>query len=257
MKKFIFILALLFIQMNSFAQKDSVVLQITYQANYKGDRTFEDVERLDIGEYSSRFYSLIGEHKKNRSKGINNGPMPYKGSSSNYDVFKNIPQKGIMEYIHQPLWLTVKDSIDNLFNWKLEEGDTTVCEYPCKKASTDFRGRKWNVWYTPELPYSDGPWKLCGLPGIILYAQDSKGEAIFNVIEIKQAKDAFITYPNERKRYVTPKRAEELRAIEHQSGVEYFNQMMAGGIQLSKPNGNRGQMPDFSSPALELFKTNK
>lgn len=252
-----FLFVLLFIQMNSFAQKDSVVLQITYQASYKGDRTFEDVERLDIGVFSSRFYSLIGEYKKDRSKGVNTGLMPYKGSSSNYDVFKNIPKKGVMEYIHQPMWLTVKDSIENLFAWQLEEGDTTICEYPCKKASTGFRGRKWIVWYTPELPYSDGPWKFCGLPGVILSAKDSKGEALFDGIEIKQTKDAFITYPKERKRYVTPQRAEELRAIEHQSGAEYFNQMMAGGIQIKKSNGDRGQMPDFSSPALEIFNTKK
>ena len=38
---------------------------------------------------------------------------------------------------------------------------------------TEFKGRKWTVWYSAEIPISDGPWKINGLPGLILDAVDS------------------------------------------------------------------------------------
>ena len=40
------------------------------------------------------------------------------------------------------------------------------------KATCSYHGREWVVWYSPEIPFSDGPWVFCGLPGLILEAQD-------------------------------------------------------------------------------------
>lgn len=54
-------------------------------------------------------------------------------------------------------------------DWQIAEDSTkTVLGYQCIMASTDYHGRKWTVWFTPEIPVQDGPWKFCGLPGLIL-----------------------------------------------------------------------------------------
>lgn len=37
--------------------------------------------------------------------------------------------------------------------------------FKCKSATAEFRGRKYKVWYTMEIPIPIGPWKLGGLPG--------------------------------------------------------------------------------------------
>ena len=37
-------------------------------------------------------------------------------------------------------------------------------------ATTHFRGRDWKVWFSEEIPLPLGPWKLGGLPGLILAA---------------------------------------------------------------------------------------
>ena len=65
--------------------------------------------------------------------------------------------------------------------WTMYEDSTiTVLGMECKKATTNFRGRYWEVWYTEEIPISQGPWKLCGLPGMILKANSPKFMLILN-----------------------------------------------------------------------------
>ena len=54
-------------------------------------------------------------------------------------------------------------------NWKLEENQTkTIAGYKCTKATGIFRGSNVIAYFTKELPYSAGPFKFYGLPGLIL-----------------------------------------------------------------------------------------
>jgi GLPGLI family protein len=62
----------------------------------------------------------------------------------------------------------VKDDLD-LFDWKLvNEKDTLIANFKCKKAQTKFRGREYIAFYTNEIANQGGPWKFDGLPGFIL-----------------------------------------------------------------------------------------
>lgn len=55
-------------------------------------------------------------------------------------------------------------------NWELIDTVKIYDGHKCKKAVADFRGRKWIAWYTEEIPVTYGPWKMAGLPGLILQA---------------------------------------------------------------------------------------
>ncbi|MFT4031194.1 MAG: GLPGLI family protein [Siphonobacter sp.] len=61
-----------------------------------------------------------------------------------------------------------------------------IGSFPTQKATARFRGRNYTAWFCSEIPISDGPWKLNGLPGLILEAYDDTGEVkfIFKDIEI-------------------------------------------------------------------------
>lgn len=63
--------------------------------------------------------------------------------------------------------------------WVLHKESKMVNDIECFKASTTFRGNDWEVWYAPSLPYSYGPWKLNGLPGLILEAKTKDGYFTF------------------------------------------------------------------------------
>ncbi|MPN47574.1 hypothetical protein SDC9_195177 [bioreactor metagenome] len=64
-----------------------------------------------------------------------------------------------------------------------------VLGYPCHKATTKFRGREYDAYFTQELPVNDGPWKLYGLPGLILEAKTSDGIFHVKAIGIQKIKN--------------------------------------------------------------------
>lgn len=75
-----------------------------------------------------------------------------------------------------------------MLDWELTEDTTTIHGLHSQKAICTYGGRKWIAWFSPEIPYSDGPYKLNGLPGLILKALDSEDHYIFEVVSIEQPK---------------------------------------------------------------------
>lgn len=64
-------------------------------------------------------------------------------------------------------------------NWVVTSDTKTIQNYTCQKATTTFKGRHYVAWFCADLPYSSGPWKLGGLPGLILEAYDPNGTVKF------------------------------------------------------------------------------
>ncbi len=58
-------------------------------------------------------------------------------------------------------------------NWELTDSVTGIMGYNCQMAKCDYHGRHWTVWFTTDIPVSEGPWKLQGLPGLILKAVEN------------------------------------------------------------------------------------
>ncbi|MFD1256490.1 GLPGLI family protein [Mucilaginibacter terrae] len=66
-----------------------------------------------------------------------------------------------------------------VLNWKISADTATFKGLQCQKATTRFKGRDYTAWFCADLPYRAGPWKLNGLPGLIVEAYDSKKEVVF------------------------------------------------------------------------------
>ena len=77
------------------------------------------------------------------------------------------------------------------FDWHISGDTTTILGYSCQKAETHFRGRNYEVWFAPEIPINEGPWKFHGLPGLILKVSDDKGLISFESIGLEELKDPY------------------------------------------------------------------
>ncbi|MDW8348544.1 MAG: GLPGLI family protein [Bacteroidia bacterium] len=115
-------------------------------------------------------------------------------------VYTNLNQKqmcirrvipGTRVYTYEPTLPKLK--------WQIYPENKTIAHYNCQKAVTFFRGRAWEVWFTTEIPVSFGPWKLHGLPGLILEAstQDQVISLRYKSIEIPPSQE-FVQHVKEK-----------------------------------------------------------
>ncbi len=192
-----------FISLNDKA-KYSVGYEMSYRLEEGKSQLVDEICVLDVGSRVSCFHS----RKEDRASEIldsigRNGISPYatgellrergyKGARMSSKVVKNYPQKGNLLYEISVLKSFHCEEPMPKMDWKFIKGDTTICGYACKKATSSFRGRHWTAWYAPKIPISDGPWKLHGLPGLILCAYEDKGDFRFLCNEIRNGDNSEI-----------------------------------------------------------------
>ncbi len=114
-------------------------------------------------------------------------------------------QAGMLEkgYYSEPLAEMVWDVGDSIKN---------ILGYECIMAESDYHGRHWTVWFTPDIPIQDGPWKLCGLPGLILEASESTGQHQFIATGIESSNQEIVPIYNPKK-YDKMNRKDMLRGM--------------------------------------------
>jgi GLPGLI family protein len=67
----------------------------------------------------------------------------------------------------------VSDSLYPM-KWEISPEERMIDSLNCIKAICSFRGRNYIAWFTPDIPIPFGPWKMGGLPGLIIDLQDSE-----------------------------------------------------------------------------------
>ncbi|WP_454801574.1 GLPGLI family protein [Mucilaginibacter phyllosphaerae] len=63
--------------------------------------------------------------------------------------------------------------------WQISNDTASFSGLKCQKATTHFAGRDYTAWFCPDLPFRSGPWKLNGLPGLIVEAYDTNKQVEF------------------------------------------------------------------------------
>lgn len=174
------------------SSKDKAFLLIRYDETSITDSTDllkknYDVMGLEIGKTMSRFYSislletikvLEEQIKQTGSIDFRNLSTPKNKRGKERVIFKNYTSKQLISTENLGMFsYTVQEPIP-VIDWKIQSDTMHILNYSCQKATCQFRGRNYEVWFTPEINISEGPWKFTGLPGLILKVTESKGHFI-------------------------------------------------------------------------------
>lgn len=174
---------ILFILLGSFYLSQSTIVEYFVSERY-GDK---DANRsfLIFNPEEALYFTVVDKQKEPAEEVVSN--FNIKRGSKDYRKIDNLnhnysllmyPKMGSRLF----LVLDQKPSVD----WKISKEKTEILGYHCTKATGSFRGRHYIVWFTAAIPSSFGPWKLDGLPGLILKAEDTNGNNSYEAIKIIQ-----------------------------------------------------------------------
>lgn len=81
-------------------------------------------------------------------------------------------------------------SEDQDLRWTITTSHDTINGLHCLKAKTNYGGRNYTAWFSPEIPISDGPYIFSGLPGLITKVIDDEKRYIWQLkrLSTKQSK---------------------------------------------------------------------
>lgn len=139
-----------------------------------------------------------------------------------YIYYNNYSQKNeriISDFMGKFIYCTEK--IEPV-KWELANKDTIIAEYNCQSAIGLYRGHRWQVYYTPDIPFSVGPWKLHGLPGAIMYAKEDSGLATFEAIEVRTPKKVLPTLNIDKAIKCTPEEYRKMKIEEAHNPQEFM-----------------------------------
>lgn len=110
----------------------------------------------------------------------------------------------------------IQEPIEKI-NWEITDETTQILGYTCQKAVGMYKGRNYSAWFTIDIPAAFGPWKLQGLPGLILEAYDNSGRIKFSCTKLIRSQQlpgsisfsiADDAIPTTQKRYAQMKKAQ-------------------------------------------------
>lgn len=163
-----------------------------------------------------------------------------------------VPNRSVSMYIDKSFAdskKTVYDDFLDVFVWYDETFDEMtwdispdstqiILDYECVMAESDYHGRHWTAWFAPEIPIQDGPWKLAGLPGLILKATENRGIHSFIATGIEHTMEpvpemlvAEWYHKENRKKYLQTKKAL------HDNPIVYLLADMPPGCKVFSSDG--------------------
>jgi GLPGLI family protein len=174
-------------------QPDRVLARVKYNFTHQRDTNqrnnpYTETMLLVIGKNASAYTSLDQiERDLDLPKARKAPSAPFKPINLTDIYFFAKETKLVTRERFMSAYYLVEEQYEKI-NWKVTKDTLNLNGIHCKKAIATFKGRNWIAWYAPELPFQSGPWKLSGLPGLIIQAYDDKKEVMFDFAGIDNLK---------------------------------------------------------------------
>jgi GLPGLI family protein len=174
----IFLIILPFLLLNAQNKVGMMIVDYQYQNDF-----FSHVENLIVNDSNAVYIrpslNIKNENKKPVEKTEGNWVLPIEEiKTSSVALFYNKKDNRLYEYTVnlKNKRFIVNDSSFHI-EWKVDKAITKkIDKYLCYKATTNFRGRSFTAFFTPEIPISFGPFKFHNLPGLIVRLENNEND---------------------------------------------------------------------------------
>ncbi|MGX5817047.1 GLPGLI family protein [Chitinophaga lutea] len=154
-------------------------------------RVWEEDFRLLYGPQQSAYVSATRLRQDSLHRAAFAEAERTNSSSVNMGVYRPVTQEDV--YVDaNALWVdrtfsrahyVIKEPLEPI-QWQISTETKQLLGHTCQKATGTVKGRTYTAWFTTDIPASFGPWKLYGLPGLILEAYDATGRIRFTCTRI-------------------------------------------------------------------------
>lgn len=182
---------------------EDAFIQINYNYHYVSDTTkrqekfSEEVMSLRIGPTMSMFYPekrMWADSLRYHNWDLYLSILKVEDQKTNYNSFlggqlydffyKNYPKGEWTVLGRFEMDERQYQEVISVPEWELIDSVQDILGFECQMATSFYKGRHWTAFFTPEIPFSEGPWKLSGLPGLILKAYCENEDYRFDAISI-------------------------------------------------------------------------
>ncbi|OBS14881.1 hypothetical protein ATE49_19815 [Elizabethkingia miricola] len=164
-----------------------------YELKYKNDSTTPIAKQktmvLDINPKEAKYYDYAFLEKDSINKAKNTQDTNWT------DQVPVVRKRGSIKNINYAAleFQLFSYETEDPVKWTLSNETKKYSGYDIQKATSDFGGRKWTAWFTKEIPFSEGPYKFQGLPGLILLLEDNQQQFVFSLIKSKNLNETYDT----------------------------------------------------------------
>lgn len=188
---FVLLANLVFGQNKQFIYVYKYIPDSTDKAHVNAEMVILNIDKNKSQFFGHQMYASDSTMEVDLKKGVYS--MPSRGEYVRYRVNKTLGSKEI-EFVSAvgTNRYFAKENID--FNWTILPEVGTYLGFATQKAKAVYAGRTWIAWFTKDISIPDGPYKFCGLPGLIVRLEDTTGSHKYELKGIRNTTSDFV-YP--------------------------------------------------------------
>lgn len=263
MKNPILIIPFFFFTFNLLAQNNEKVLgsvkyQLFHQRDTLSPEYYQEYMGLVFNSHSTVYFSLNKATRDSVMKAQFEEQMKRSPDNLKIDI-RSAPgftpgayysfyqdDKAIMERPFMQVTYVYDEPLPKI-NWVLADDTKNIGTYNCKKAIGSFAGRQYIAWYCPEIAVNAGPWRLAGLPGLILEANDTTQQVKF-IFQSFSTEDFY-----NRETIALPAKAEKTTKVEFEKMLKAMRDNPEEVLKNAMQGGGTIKINSITPPARNLY----
>lgn len=244
LKNVLCLVAVLSFTVSSYAQEFKDVMRYEYKMTFKSSIGSDIIKQenvfLDVWENNSRFatadrvkfieFVADDENAMFRLESILMSHVPKTGE--NWVVQKEEGFIFDFSRVGSSFFKTVESL--NSIKWDISSELSDYEGMKTQKATTDFGGRSWTVWFTQEIPLLEGPYKFKNLPGFVVKAASGDGDYLFEFTKSEKAQTVLKYHTYEKADVIEKSELKKARKLA--ANKTFMQTITEQGVQINIEN---------------------